>query len=435
VPRADQSSDRTQTLDESVLIDPEGPDRPLVEFFASTPARLALIAIVVVAAVLAAGVTASSTIADRRARLETLRSHTEPLADAAQRIYGELSIANTAATTGFLSGGIEPQDVRDRYDAAIGLASAGLVTASNGVPSNDVRSLTLLTDLSNRLAVYTGMVATARANNRAGRPIGVAYLSAASALMQGAILPSAEQLYRTQAETVAASERSAGQSGTAIALSVVALVMLVLAQVFLTRHSHRRVNPGLALASVLMAVLAVWLSVAGVLSGRAAADARTRGSEPLATVVTARILAQQARADEIIGVLKRGSDTQSDQSYDARTADLSQRLDRYPVTGTAGALDGWVRSHDEIRRRLAAGDYPGAVAIARDDGPQRSTAQFTRLDSALRDDITARRDWQRDEIVRAYTALNLLTPGAAAIGVLAALAVTAGIWPRLNEYH
>jgi hypothetical protein len=133
VPSANLSSHRTQTLDESVLTDPEGPDRPFVEFFASTPGRLALIAIALVAAVLAAGVTASTTVTDRRDRLETLRSHTEPLADAAQRIYSALSIANTTATTAFLSGGVEPRDVRDRYDAAIGQATAGLVTASNGV--------------------------------------------------------------------------------------------------------------------------------------------------------------------------------------------------------------------------------------------------------------------------------------------------------------
>jgi hypothetical protein len=156
------SRHRTHTLDESLLTDPEGSDRPIVEFLTSTPGRMAALAIVLIAAVLAAGLTASSTIADRRDRLETLRSHTEPLADAAQRIYGALSIANTAATTGFLAGGIEAQHVRDRYDAAIGQASAGLVTASNGVAPDDVRSLRLLTDLSNRLAVYTGMIATAR---------------------------------------------------------------------------------------------------------------------------------------------------------------------------------------------------------------------------------------------------------------------------------
>jgi hypothetical protein len=75
------------------------------------------------------------------------------------------------------------------------------------------------------------------------------------------------------------------------------------------------------------------------------------------------------------------------------------------------------------------------VAIARDDGPQDSTVQFTRLDNALRDDITRLRDRQRDGIAHAYTALNLLPAGAAAIGVLAALAVAAGIAPRLSEYH
>jgi hypothetical protein len=145
----------------------------------------------------------------RRRRLLTgrvswtpLRSHTEPLADAAQRIYGAVSFANTTAATAFLSGGAEPHDVRDRYDAAIGQASAGLVTASNGVSPNDIHSLTLLTDISNQLAMYTGIVATARANSRAGRPIGVAYLSDSSALMQHDILPSAERLYANQSDAV-----------------------------------------------------------------------------------------------------------------------------------------------------------------------------------------------------------------------------------------
>ena len=169
---------------------------------------------------------------------------------------------------------------------------------------NDVRSLTLLTDLSNRLAVYTGMIATARANNRAGRPIGVAYLSAASALMQRAILPSVEQLYRSQADAVGSSERSAGPSRAAIALSV--FTHPVGARTDLphqTQPPSTQPRPGAGIR--VMVALAGWLSVAGLLSEREASDARTRGSEPLATVVTARILAQQARADEILGLLKR----------------------------------------------------------------------------------------------------------------------------------
>jgi hypothetical protein len=426
---------RTRTLDESLLVDPEESDRPIVDFLRATPGRIALVAVVLVVALLAVGATASKTVFDRQGQLETLRSHTEPLADAAQRIYGALSFANTTAATAFLSGGVEPRDVRDRYDAAIGQASAGMVTASNGVSPNDIHSLTLLTDISNQLAVYTGIVATARAKNRAGSPIGVAYLSESSALMQQGILPAAERLYASQSEAVIASGRSVGPPRVVIAGAVLVLVLLVLSQAALARRSHRRLNPGLVLASLLMAVLVVWLTVAGLVSTHAATSARTHGGGPLDTAVSARILAQQARAEEVLGLLKRGSDPLSDIRFDERTAQIGWLLDEHRVDGAADALHGWMRSHDEIRRKLAGGDYAGAVAIARDDAPQHSTVQFTRFDTALRDEIARLRDRQRDGIAQAYTALNGLPVGAAVISVLAALAVAAGIAPRLSEYH
>ena len=332
---------RTRTLDESLLVDPEESDRPVVDFLRATPGRMALVVVVLVVALLAVGATASKTVSDRQSRLETLRSHTEPLADAAQRIYGALSFANTTAATAFLSGGVEPHDVRDRDDAAIGQASAGLVTASNGVSPNDIHSLTLLTDPSNQLAVYTGTIATARANNRAGRPTGIAYLSGSSAWMQQSILPSAEQLYRTQADAVMASGRSVGPLHVVIAGAVLVLGLLVLAQAFLASRSRRRLNPALVLASVLMAVLVAWLTVAELLSTQAATSARTHGGEPLDTAVTARILAQQARADEILGLLKRGSDTQSVSNFDKRTAQFGTAIGRGSDEGRGGRA-GWL---------------------------------------------------------------------------------------------
>ena len=418
-----------------MLVDPDESERPVVDFLRATPGRMALMAFVLIAALLAVGATASKTVFDRQGQLETLRSHTEPLADASQRIYGALSFANTTAATSFLAGGVEPQDVRDRYDAAIGQASAGMVAASNGVSPNDIHSLTLLTDISNQLAVYTGIVATAQANNRAGSPIGVAYLNESSALMQQGILPAAERLYASQSDAVITSGRSVGPSRVVIAMAVLVLVLLVLSQVVLARRSHRRFNPGLVLASVLMAVLVVWLTVAGLVSTHAATSARTHGGEPLDTAVSARILAQQARAEEVLGLLKRGSDSMADMRFDGRTAQIGWKLDEHQVDGAAEALHGWMHAHEEIQSKLAGGDYGGAVAIARDDAPQHSTAQFTKLDTALRDDISQLRERQRDGIARAYTALNLLPFGAAAISVLAALAVAAGVAPRLSEYH
>ncbi|MUL85384.1 MULTISPECIES: hypothetical protein [unclassified Mycolicibacterium] len=430
-------SERRQalTLDESLLADAEEQDRPVVDFLRATPGRIALMAVVLIAAVLTVGVAASATVSHRQRQLETLRSHTEPLADAAQRIYSALSSANTTAATAFLAGGVEPRDVRDRYDAAIGEASAGLVTASNGVSPNDIHSLKLLTDLSNQLAVYTGMMATARESNRDGRPIGVAYLSESSALLQQSILPDAERLYRAQADVVTASGRSAVTPPAVVVGAALAVGLLVFAQVFLARRSRRRLNAGLVLASVLMTVLTVWLTVAGLVVVHAVSGARTEGGEPLDSAVTARILVQQARADEILGLLKRGSDNRFDIRFDERTAQIGKLLDKHAVDGAKDALRGWMASHDAIRTKLGDGDYRGAVAIARDEGPQHSTAQFTRLDQALGDEIARLRDRQRAGITHAYLALSTLPAGAAALGVLAALAVAAGVAPRLSEYH
>ncbi|KMO73319.1 hypothetical protein BST22_01850 [Mycolicibacterium chubuense] len=433
--RGGLAQQRTRTLDESLLVDDEETDRPVLDFLRATPGRIAWSAVVLVVALLCIGAATSKTVYDRQGQLETLRSRTEPLADAAQRVYSALSFANTSAATGFLSGGVAPRDVRSGYDAAVGQASAGLVTASNGVLPNDIHSLRMLTDISNQLAVYTGIVATAQASNRAGNPIGVAYLNESSALMQKGILPAAGQLYASQSDAVTTSGRSIGPLRVVIAVALLVLVLLVLSQVMLARRSHRRFNSGLLLASALMAVLVVWLSVAGLVSTHAAGNARTQGGEPMNTVVQARILAQQARAEEILGLLKRGSDSMSDMRFGERTAQMGWLLDEHRVDGAADALHRWMRSHEEIRSKLAGGDYGGAVAIAQDDAPQHSTVLFTQLDTALRDEITELRERQRDGIAQAYTALNLLPFGAAAISVFAALAVAAGVAPRLSEYH
>ena len=48
------SGELTHTLDESLLVDPEESDRPVVDFLGSTPGRMALVAVVLIAALLAA---------------------------------------------------------------------------------------------------------------------------------------------------------------------------------------------------------------------------------------------------------------------------------------------------------------------------------------------------------------------------------------------
>ncbi|MDJ0001059.1 hypothetical protein QM787_27360, partial [Rhodococcus ruber] len=65
----------------------------------------------------------------------------------------------------------------------------------------------LLASISTDLSVYSGLVETARANNRTGHPVGAAYLSEASTLMQTSMLPMAQQLHAQQEADVADTQR------------------------------------------------------------------------------------------------------------------------------------------------------------------------------------------------------------------------------------
>ncbi|MDJ0415654.1 hypothetical protein [Rhodococcus opacus] len=434
-------------LDESMLVEPES-RRPFWRtFLASTPGRLSVLAVVLVAAALAAGVVALAVTDARQREIDTLRTHSEPLADAAQSLYSSLSIADAAATTSFLFGGSEPVGVRERYNQAVGDAANTLVTASTGVSAADAEAVGLLSEISRRFAEYTSLIATARANDRSGNPVGLTYLGNASSMLQGTILPLAHRLCTEQWTSVATTQtRTTRLPVLAFAVTTSALLGLVLAQVYLARKSRRLINPGLVVAALLMAGLLVWSVAAFMVSTAAAERARTAGTQPLSALVTARILAQQARADEMLGMLRRGSDSQSEVDFSRHSTVLSEILAQHrntsrggvadaPVADAATALDGWRDTHTVVQDRLGNGDYPGAAALAVGPGDDASTARFAALDDALRSAIDKLRDEEREATDDAYRATSLLPVGALALGVLCGFAVGGGIWPRLNEYH
>ncbi|AHK27390.1 hypothetical protein OPAG_07935 [Rhodococcus opacus PD630] len=449
--RGEHAVTEAPTLDEDLLVEPVARRRPWVEFFASTPGRLSVLGIALVAAVIAAGAITSAAVGARQQRVETLRTHTEPLANAAQALYSSLSIADAAATASFVSGGggggVESTAGAEQFTQAIGDASNALVTATNGVSSQDAESLALLSDVVRDLAEYFNLVATAQANDRAGNPVGVAYLADASALMQATILPLAERLYVHQAEAVAETQTHTAQlPATAFTVTAAALVALVLAQLYLVRKSKRRFNPGLAVATLLMAGLLLWLIAGSLVSTSASEHARTEGTQPINAVARARILAQQARADETLAILQRGSDTQSEIDYARHSQALSDELTRQlesshgraaeqHLRDAVTARDGWLAAHRDIEIALERGDYPTAAAIAAGSGSGTSSTQFAALDESLRNAIDRLRDDEANAVADVYRSMSALAVGSMIVGVSCGFAVGGGIWPRLNEYH
>ena len=96
----------------------------------TTPGRLRLLLVGLVLLGLAWGALAAFTAVQYESAASSVVSTREPLSLTAQQIYARLSDANDAATTAFLTGGIEPAATRQRYLADIGAASTGIESAT-----------------------------------------------------------------------------------------------------------------------------------------------------------------------------------------------------------------------------------------------------------------------------------------------------------------
>ena len=422
---------------------PTNPVNPRWWFMWTTPGRILTIGVVLSALVMACAFATSTTIDDRQEALTTVLDHSEPLAFAAGQLYTTLSVADAAAATAFIAGA-EPQDVRERYEQAITDASVAVTRASAGLTSEPM--IELLGRVNAELAVYTGLVETARTNNRAGNPVGSSYLSEASGLMQTKILPEAQRLYETTSAQVDAETTASTRIPAPVILVVLATIGFGLfANRWLSKRTRRRVNIGFVAGGLAVLIMVVWVGTALVISTLDGRSAKNTAAESLKTVTTMAITAQQARADETLALVRRGDEDVRKQSYYQRMDAMQQQLDRLLSVGDdidtgdlAGAQDllrKWRASNDRISAYISVGDYQAATQVALGTGENDSTPAFSTLDAALTKAIDESRSQLRTDIVNARRVLSGTTVGAAALSVIAAVAVALGLWPRLSEYR
>jgi hypothetical protein len=385
----------------------------------------------------------STTINDRQQALTTVLNHTEPLAFAAGQLYTTLSVADAAAATAFIAGA-EPQDVRQRYEQAITDASVAVTRASSGL--TDEPMVLLLGRVNAQLAVYTGLVETARTNNRAGNPVGSSYLSEASALMQTQILPDAQRLYEETSRRVDAETTASTRIPAPVILVVLATLLFgAFANRWLARRTRRRVNIGFVAGGMAVLVMVIWVGTAIIISTADSRSAKSTAAESLKTVTSMAITAQQARADETLSLIRRGDESVRKQSYYQRIDMMQQQLSDY--LGRADAIDKsdladaeqllqrWRAADDRINAYVAVGNYQAATQVALGTGDDDSTPAFDKLDAALTKGIEESRQQLRGDITNARRVLSGATVGAAVLSVIAALAVTLGLWPRMSEYR
>ncbi len=412
-------------------------------FVNTTPGRILTIGLILAALGVLSAFAISTTINERQNQLTAVLNHTEPLAFAAGQLYTTLSVADAAAATAFIAGS-EPQQVRQRYEQAITGAAVAVTRASSDL--TDPPLVELLGRINAELAVYTGLIETARTNNRMGNPVGSSYLSEASALMQDTILPDAQRLYEaTSARVDAETTTSAKIPAPVIIVVAATLGFGIFAHRWLARRTKRRVNIGLVAGGLAIAVMIVWVGTALAISTVGSRSAKNTAAESLRTVTNLAITAQQARADETLSLIRRGDEDVRKRSYYQRVDQMRQQLADYLArkstvdkSGLAQAdqlLEKWRQADERINDYIAVGNYQAATQVALGTGEEDSTVAFDKLNTALSKGIEESRKQLRSDILSARRVLSGTTVGGAMLSVGAAVAVALGLWPRMSEYR
>ena len=421
--------------------------RKIWAFVNTSPGRMTLMTIIISIAIFAAGYAMSVSSDTRQSNLDDLITNAEPVSYNAHVLYTSLSVADTTATTGFVQAGVEGPVNRVKYHTAIDRAAVAATHTAASADSSNEHLMELVLEIQRQLPVYTGLVETARTNNRAGNPVGVAYMSEASAMMRNEILPMASELYNLTSRAVSDQQRSVtGPQWFPLSGLLAALAMLLIAQWWLMRITRRRINKGFALATVMMMTATLWVSAANWATWQAGTKGFEEASGPLNSMTTARIYAQQTRTTETLSLVRRQSIQGSGTGFTATISQIKRALDEYEttaqsqtpehqqlITAIRNAIAAWTADHDEFTVLLASGDYNGAVNAVLNKDEEGQTS-FDELDTALAELIADSRSSMRSYIQSGLQATELVSVMVMILSVVSVLALWVGIRPRLQEY-
>jgi hypothetical protein len=428
----------------------EGVDR-LRAAAVTEPGRLRIIGALLALLVVAFGAVTAWQMTDRTTAADDVLNRSQPLSSDAADIYRSLADANTAASSGFLAGGQETDEARDRYERDISKAAGKLVTAAaNSDPGSP--STESIAKLNRLLPQYKGLVERARTYNRQGFPVGGAYLRYANEKMQKEMLPAAADLYTRENQRLRADYADARPyPWAAIALGVLALAVLAWAQRRTYLRTNRVLNHGLVAATATATVVLLWL-VVGHSVARADLDASyDHGVRSLNVLHDARIASLKARGNENLTLVARGAETtkSGDDLYDSyfqrdiatlakglaeaeRTAD--DKAGQAPVTKAVGAMKEWKKRHSTARDEDKSGDYQ--AALDRVIGAKGATGEcFDVVDENLADALKHEETEFQQAAGDGLGAMTGLPVGAAALAALGASGAVLGIGRRLSEYR
>jgi hypothetical protein len=269
--------------------------------------------------------------------------------------------------------------------------------------------------------------------------------------MRATLLPAARELYAQEnARLATADGQATGLPYLAIGLAVVAAYILLLAQRWLTRRTHRTLNRGLLAATAVGLVSAAWLFGALTVARAHLLDARTHGSAPVEALAQADIAALRAHSDESLTLV----DNDGDDAFQKDFLSVATQLGPGPgrlltdaaatARGSPGArlaaasvrvATAWYAVHRRLRSLDDSGEHAAAVQLAIGSGPGGSGSLFGRLDTGLTTAISQDQAAFRSAGQTGRGDLAGLEAGMIAASLLMAAGCAWGVMDRLAEYR
>jgi len=412
-------------------LDPLGTDREddaARQRAARVPTTLARLRLtVIVAALVFAALTAAQLAVAWQAN-RAAADDTEQLIRV-QGIKTSLLRADALATNAFLIGGLEPAEQRAAYDDAVDQTVRAITDAARAQPADRAA----LGELSSAVLDYTSGMELARANNRLGLPVGGAYLRQSSAALRSTALPIVDALI--DANNTRASDSMGAHHPVLVMLPALALlVLLYFVNRWLARRFRRRFNVGLLLAAAVVLVVGLVAALVSNSNQNQNAELEAGPFQTAVTGATARTAANDAKANESLRLIARGSGQAFEDAWTAAAAIVDDSLTTPDLSDLQGDWADYGAQHQEIVDLDANGQWDEAVVEATSTEPGSPSETFASFDSRLQDVISQAGSHTTSSLTGGNALLLILAIVAVLAGLLAAGFGASGVNRRLKEY-
>ena len=402
-------------------------------WFSGTPGSMRSLLILTAVVAVLFGLAAAQGFRQSDGALQRAEANTAQLVRI-QAIHTNLVSANADATNAFLVGGLEPPAQRQHFVDSLASASKLIAEAATAQPADQEA----LGALNTTLLTYNGLIEQARANNRQGLPIGSQYLKDANATLQNDSLPLLNALVKANEDRVGTEFSGVGRGSLWIVLGgLVTLAVLALALVWLARRTHRYLNVPLVAAGVLVLLTMIVGGSALANANSTAKDVRDNEYADTLALSRARIAAFDAKSNESLTLIARGSGTAFEETWKKSAATVDGQLTRGGSTDPVlkDQWEAYKAAHVKIRGLDDNGNWDGAVDLAIGSGRDTSNTAFAAFDKSSGERLADLSDEARSSLTVAREKLPPIGWLGLPIGIVAALLAAWGFTQRLEEYR